>query len=115
MTFDVKVKAITSNSAIVLITPSNNNATYYFDVVPKEKLDEYPDVKEYAEWLIKYIKEPYDFYGKSFAEVLSAGAVAYPFEAGTLAPNTDYCAFAFGVTTEGAITTEVTLVPFKTL
>ena len=112
MTFDVKVTDVTSNGALVLITPSNNNATYYFDVVPKEKLDEYPDVKEYAEWLIKYIKEPYDFYGKSFAEVLSAGAAAYQFENG--APNTEYYAIAFGVTTAGEVTTDVTTVPFKT-
>ena len=112
MTFDVKVTDIKSSGACVSIIPSNNNATYYFDVVTKEKLDEYSDVKEYAEWLIKYIKEPYDFYGKSFAEVLSAGAVAYQFENG--APNTEYYAIAFGVTTAGEVTTDVTTVPFKT-
>lgn len=114
MTFDVKVTDITSNGALVLITPSNNNAIYYFDVVTKEKLDEYPDTKEYAERLIKVIKEPYDFYGKPFVVVLSAGAVAYQFEAGRLAPNTEYYAIAFGVTTAGKVTTDVTTVPFKT-
>ena len=112
MTFDVKVTDIKSSGACVSVIPSNNNATYYFDVVPKQKLDEYSDVKEYAEWLIRYIKEPYDFYGKSFAEVLSAGAVAYQFENG--APNTEYYAIAFGVTTAGEVTTDVTTVPFKT-
>ena len=112
MAFDVKVTDIKSSGACVSVIPSNNNATYYFDVVPKQKLDEYSDVKEYAEWLIRYIKEPYDFYGKSFAEVLSAGAVAYQFENG--APNTEYYAIAFGVTTAGEVTTNVTTVPFKT-
>lgn len=73
MTFDVNVSNITSNGALVLITPSNNNATYFFDVVTKEKLDEYPDKKKYAEWLIANNKEQYDFYGWSFAWFLSAG------------------------------------------
>ena len=112
MTFDVKVKDIKSNSAYVAVTPSNSAATYYFDVVSKEELERYADAKTYAKKVIASIKEPYDFYGKSFAEVLSAGAVAYQFENG--APNTDYCAFVFGVTTEGTITTDVTTVPFKT-
>lgn len=112
MTFDVKVTDIKSSGACVSVIPSNNNATYYFDVVTKQKLDEYSDVKEYAEWLIRYIKEPYDFYGKSFAEVLSAGVAAYQFENG--APNTEYYAIAFGVTTAGEVTTDVTTVPFKT-
>ncbi len=117
MTFDVKVKDITSNSAYVAVTPSNSVATYYFDVVSKEELERYTDAKTYAKKVIASIKEYNDFNGISLAWNLSAGVDGYLFKEGTTAlmPNTDYCAFAFGVTTEGAITTEVTLVPFKTL
>ena len=71
----------------------------------------------YAKKVIASIKEYNDLYGISLAWNLSAGVDKYLFKEGTiaLAPDTDYCAFAFGVTTDGTITTEVTLVPFKTL
>ena len=117
MTFKVKVSNITTNGAYVVVTPSNSAATYYYDVVSKEELDGYADAKTYAKKVIASIKEHNDLYGISLAWNLSAGVDKYLFKEGTiaLAPNTDYCAFAFGVTTEGTITTEVILVPFKTL
>ena len=117
MTFEVKVSKVTSNSAYVTVTPSNKSATYYFDVVSKEELERYSDAKTYAKKVIASIKEYNDFNGVSLAWNLSAGVDGYLFKEGTtaLVPNTDYCAFAFGVTTEGTITTEVTVEPFKTL
>ena len=115
MTFDLKVLDITSNSAYVAITPSNSVATYYYDVVSKEELERYADAKAYAKKVVASIKEYNDFYGISLAWNLSAGADGYQFDATMVAPNADYYAFAFGVTTDGTITTEVTLVPFKTL
>jgi hypothetical protein len=115
MTFEVKVSDISANSAYVAVTPSNSVATYYYDVVSKEELERYADAKTYAKKVIASIKEYNDFYGISLAWNLSAGADGYQFDATMVAPNTDYYAFAFGVTTDGTITTEVTLVPFKTL
>lgn len=115
MTFDLKVSDISANGVYVAVTPSNSVATYYFDVVSKEELERYADAKAYAKKVIASIKEYNDFYGISLAWNLSAGADGYQFDATMVAPNTDYYAFVFGVTTEGTITTEVTLVPFKTL
>lgn len=117
MTFDLKVLEITSNSAYVAVTPSNSAATYYFDVVSKEELERYADAKTYAKKVIASIKEYNEFKGIDLTWNLSAGVDGYMFKGGTTAlmPNTDYCAFVFGVTTEGTITTDVTTVPFKTL
>lgn len=115
MTFEVKVSDVSANSAHVAVTPSNSVATYYFDVVSKAELERYTDAKAYAKKVVASIKEYNDFYGISLAWNLSAGADGYQFDATMVAPNTDYYAFAFGVTIDGTITTEVTLVPFKTL
>ena len=115
MTFEVKVSNISANSAYVAVTPSNNVATYYFDIVSKAELERNVDAKTFAKRVIASIKEYNEFYGSNLALSLSAGADGYQFDATMVAPNTDYYAFAFGVTTDGTITTEVTLVPFKTL
>lgn len=114
MTFDVKVTDIKSSSVWVSIIPSNNVATYYFDFVTKEKFSTFSDAKACAKWLIAYIKEPYDFYGWPFAEVLSVGAMEYQSNEGMLIPDTEYCILVFGVTTAGKVTTDVTTIPFKT-
>ena len=112
-TFNVNVTDITSSGATVAVTPSNYD-TYYFDVIEKEIYDMYTDKKELAAEYIAEIKEFYEAYGYSIADALSSGNDAYSFE-GYLEANTAYYALAFGVSTSGAITTEVTAVPFTTL
>ena len=112
-TFDVNVADITSTGATVSVTPSNSDS-YYFDVIEKEIYDAYTDKKELAAEYIAEIKDYYESYGYSLADALSSGNDAYSFE-GYLEANTAYYALAFGVSTSGAITTEVTAVPFTTL
>ena len=112
-TFNVNVTDITSAGATVAVTPSNYD-TYYFDVIEKEIYDLYTDKKELAAEYIAEIKELYEAYGYSIADALSSGSDAYSFE-GYLEANTAYYALAFGVSTNGVITTEVTAVPFTTL
>ena len=112
-TFAISVADITSTGATVSVTPSNND-TYYFDVIEKDIYDTYTDKKALAAEYIAEIKNYYESYGYSFADVLSSGKDAYSFE-GYLDANTAYYAFAVGVTTSGAITTDVTTVEFATL
>ena len=112
-TFNVNVTDITATGATVVVTPSNYD-TYYFDVIEKEVYDMYTDKKEFAAEYIAEVKDFYESYGYSLADALSSGNDSYSFD-GFLDPNTAYYAFAFGVTTSGAITTDITTVEFTTL
>ena len=111
--FAVTVSAITSSSATVAVVPSNSD-TYYFDVIEKEILDYYTDKKEFAAEYIAEVKDYYESYGYSLADALSSGSDAYAYE-DSLEPNTDYYAFAVGVSSNGAITTDVAVKAFTTL
>lgn len=112
-TFKVNVTDITSTGALVSVTPSNYD-TYYFDVIEKEIYDMYTDKSEFAADYMTEIAEACATYGYSIADVLSSGSDAYSFE-GYLDPNSAYCAVAFGVSTSGAITTDVAATAFTTL
>ena len=112
-TFKVNVTDITANGATVSVTPSNYD-TYYFDVIEKDIYDMYTDKKELAADYMAEIAEVCKDYGYTIADVLSSGSDAYSFE-GYLDANTAYYALAFGVSTSGAITTDVAATAFTTL
>lgn len=112
-TFQVSVSNITATGATVSVIPSTNE-TYYFDVLEKEIYDAYTDKKELAAEYIAEVKDYYESYGYSLADALSSGNDSYSFD-DFLDPNTAYYALAFGVTTSGAITTDITTVEFTTL
>ena len=112
--FAVTVSAITSSSATVAVVPSNSD-TYYFDVIEKEILDYYTDKKEFAAEYIAELKAYLaEEFGYTLDMILSSGSDAYAYE-DSLEPNTDYYAFAVGVSSNGAITTDVKAVSFTTL
>lgn len=112
-TFQVSVSNISATGATVSVTPSNSDS-YYFDVIEKDIYDAYTDKKAFAAEYIAEVKDLYESYGFTFADALSSGNDSYSFD-GLLDPNTAYYAFAFGVTTSGAISTDVTTVEFTTL
>jgi hypothetical protein len=111
-TFEIAVSGVTSNSATVSVYPSNND-TYYFDVYDKATVDQYGDINTFAAEYIASLKEYLTENGYTFADVLSSGADSYSFE-GVLEANTVYYAFAFGASSNGAITTDVTSKTFTT-
>ena len=112
--FAVTVSAITSSSATVAVVPSNSD-TYYFDVIEKEILDYYTDKKEFAAEYIAELKAYLaEELGYTLDMILSSGSDAYAYE-DSLEPNTDYYAFAVGVSSNGAITTDVAVKAFTTL
>lgn len=111
-TFSIAVSGVTSNSATVSVTPSNSD-TYYFDVIEKSTVDQYGNWEALATDLVKYLKEMYESYGYSFADVLSSGADSWTYE-GDLDPATEYYAYAFGVNGDGTITTGVASKLFTT-
>ena len=112
-TFNISVSNITANSAQVNVTPSNND-TYYFDIIDKVILDQYANKKDFASEVVSMVQELYESYGYTLADALSSGAVGYFYD-GDLDANTEYYAVAFGVSSNGAITTDVTTKLFKTL
>ena len=116
-TFSISVTDISSTSANVTVTPSNND-TYYFDVVDKEFYDSYSNKADIATDYVAYLKEivaEYTSYGYdiSLSDLLSSGSDTYYFD-GNLDPNTDYYAVAFGVSANGTVTTDVTAKAFTT-
>ena len=111
-TFSIAVSGVTSNSATVSVNPSNSD-TYYFDVIEKSTVDQYGNWEALTTDLVKYLKEMYESYGYSFADVLSSGADSWTYE-GDLDPATTYYAYAFGVNGDGTITTGVASKLFTT-
>ena len=117
----ISVTNITSTGATVSVTPSDNNSPYYFDVIEKEILDAYGSeaqfVADYVEDIKSYLDElNANGYNLSFANFVSLGKDSYTY--GTepaLDPNTEYYAFAFGLSESGEITSGMTKVEFKTL
>ena len=117
--YAITVSGITSNGATVSVTPSDNNA-YYFDVVEKDYLDMYGSeaqfLADYVAEIKAYIDELNAYgYGITFADFVSYGKDTYTYEPGDLDPNTEYYAFAFGITENGEITSGLSKVEFKTL
>ena len=111
-TFNISVSDITANSAQVSVTPSNND-TYYFDVIDKSILDQYSDKKAFAAELVSELTAYLESYGIPLEYALSSGADGYFYD-GMLDANTEYYAIAFGVSSNGAVTTNVTTKEFKT-
>ena len=93
LAFNIEVSSITSSTAKVTITPSNEN-TYYFDIIDKETIDTYYEgnFENWAKDMVDYILNDL---GETFANYVSSGKDVYLFE--DLDPSTDYFAYAFGV------------------
>jgi hypothetical protein len=110
MTFDIVVSDIMWRGAAVTVAPSNNAATYYFDIVSKEEYG-----SEYANKTIIKLKEYSDELKESFTYFLSLGTKTNRFNAIDILPDTEYYAVAFGVAADGTLTTNVATKLFKTL
>ena len=121
LTFVVDITDITTTGATVSVTPSDDNNTYYFDVIEKAVLDEYKREAQFVEDYVADIKayiEEYNAcgYNLSFANFVSLGKDSYTYGTeSALDPDTEYYAFAFGLTENGEITSGLSKVEFKTL
>ena len=119
-TFDIKVSNITSDGATVSVTPSNSD-TYYFDVYEKSLYDQYASDSDFIAFWKADIQSNIDEFNKqgyniTIANYVSSGKDSFTYEGNyALKPNTAYYAFAFGLSPEGEITTDVTKIAFRTL
>lgn len=112
-TFQVEVSNISATGVTVSVTPSNYD-TYYFDVIEKDIYDAYTDKKAFAAEYIAEVKDFYESYGYTLADALSSDRDTHTYE-DSFDANTDYYAFAVGVSSSGAITTDITVKAFTTL
>ena len=112
MTFAIDIADITLSGATINVTPSSD-ATYFFDVVDKAKIDSYATPLEYATESIKNLKLLIGLFGIPLSDYLSTGHGSATLD--SLTPDTEYYAYAFGLTADGEITSEVCLEYFKTL
>ena len=111
--FSISVSGVTATGVTVNVTPSNNDS-YYFDVIEKSVFDSYNSPAAFAADYWAMVAEVYESYGYPISYALSQGSDGYTYE-DSLDPNTEYYAFAFGVSTAGTITTGVTTKAFTTL
>lgn len=113
--FTIVADQITASCANVTVTPKKSG-TYYFDVIEQSDYDSYVDkkvlIKEYIDEFNQIIEEYADL-GLTLADFLSDMADTY-YYACELTPETDYYAFAVGISASGEITTDVEIIPFST-
>ena len=115
LTFTIQLSNITSTSVKMAVTPSNDTDTYFFDVVEKRVMGHYATPEAFVADYISQLKAIYEQYEMTLGDALSQGPDSWEYQEGNLDPDTDYYAFAFGVTAEGVITSEVAMESFKTL
>ena len=115
LTFTIQLSNISSTSVKMEVTPSNNTDTYFFDVVEKSVLNHYSSPEVFVADYISQLKAIYEEHGIALGDILSQGPDSWEYPEGQLNPNTEHYAFAFGVTAEGVITSEVAMESFKTL
>lgn len=107
LTFDIRVSGIDGSSAVVAWTPSDDTASYVPMVVEKSLFDSYATEADYIRSDIEYIQGQADLAGKTFAEMLDMFLTTGPTGEQTisgLASDTDYYAYAYGMTAEGVAT-----------
>lgn len=117
LTFDIRVSGIDGSSAVVAWTPSDDTASYVPMVVEKSLFDSYATEADYIRSDIEYIQGQADLAGKTFAEMLDMFLTTGPTGEQTisgLASDTDYYAYAYGMTAEGVATSAISKTEFRT-
>lgn len=116
MTFNIAVNDITFSSASVQVTPSNSEATYFWNIFKAEEIAGKSDaelcaaIKENIEYTIEYYA--YFGYELSFADFLAQGTDSYAYD--DLEPNTNYTVVAFAMGTLGTYAGAVAKYNFET-
>lgn len=107
MTFEFSVTDITSTGASVLVTPSNNTDTYFFDVQKKSVIDSF---EGNLGLLVQALNTAYADAG-GIGGMLSSGPDSYSFK--SMSPGTPYYVIAFGYA-DGVTTTVLNIYEFQT-
>lgn len=117
MTFTIEVSDVTANTATIACTPSDNNQTYLLNYTPKALFDQlYTSDEVFTNALIQSLKQIAAEAGMTLEDalqqLLSKGSVIL--DADQLEGSTEYVAYAFGLTTDGTVTSAVSTETFTT-
>ena len=110
--FTINVSEITSTSAVMNVEASDISVYFLFDIVSKDRFNTYATPAEFANASIEKVKAKANEKGVAFVDALTLGAGTL--ECTELKGGTEYYAYAFGLTADGALTTDVTLESFTT-
>lgn len=113
--FEVSVSDITSGTAVISVKPEDFEMTYYYDVATKSDYESVDgDVSVFVEQLIEYIVATNQ--GATVEDVVKSLQVKG--ESSDIIPNltaeTDFVAFAVGLSDDGKCTTKASVKEFRT-
>lgn len=116
MTFNIAVDSLTFSGAYIAVTPSNNEATYYWSIYKSEDIAGLPDAQLCAGFKseIEQTIEYYGYFGYdlTFEDFLSKGPDAYKYN--SLDANTAYTAVAVAMGSLGTCAGAVAKYEFST-
>lgn len=118
MTFKLKVHDLHAVSALFDVTPSETDRTYYTAITDKANWDQIGGV----DGIFEYDKKWFGSSGAEWKTVLDQFLVkgaktnlpSNEVGAGHLKPDTEYVFYAYGLTPEGEMSSEVTFITFTT-
>ena len=120
--FDIEITDIKGMSAVINITPPDNNTSYYYYLYPVADYENHQNGSDYE--LMQYDYSFWQYmaaiYEKDVTEVIAGDLVKGPVSVSTDALlyltewNTEYLVWAYGITPEGKVTTTITRRTFTT-
>lgn len=115
-TFGIAVSDVTETEATVTVTPSNDQATYYYGAVKKADFDAFESDAAYAQNILATLKAAADRKVLSLEEYLQTALSkgSSPKKIADLTAGTDYYAVAIGILTDGRFTSDLVKEAFKT-
>lgn len=116
-TFGIAVSDVTETEATVTVTPSNDQATYYYGAVKKADFDAFESDAAYAQNILATLKAAADRKVLSLEEYLQTALSkgSSPKKISDLMAGTDYYAVAIGILTDGRLTSDLVKEAFKTI
>ncbi|WP_303204956.1 hypothetical protein [Alistipes finegoldii] len=114
--FSVAVSDVAQTEATVTVTPSNDQATYYYAAVKKAEFDTFESDAVYAQHILDNLKAIADKKVLPLSEYLATALVkgSAPQKITDLTAGTDYYAVALGMLTDGRFTSDLVKEAFKT-
>lgn len=114
--FVITVSGETTWTADIVWTPSSADETYVAMIVDKASFDKYADDEAYIAGDIEYFRQLAEYFEMDFATILAKYTVngISRQRATGLKSDTEYYAYAFGITQDGTATTELIKTAFKT-
>lgn len=117
LTFTFDITDITATSAVITCTPSVNDQTYFFDCMEKSQFDQIHTSDEaFTATLIASLEAMGAQYGLTLqdvlSEMLSSGVDVW--DPNGLKSSTEHVAYAFGLNTDGTVTTAIATKSFTT-